>query len=109
MSTKAQHKRGDTFVVAGTITATVGGVAVTNLTSWTGASQLRDATTDALIATLEFTWLNAATGQARLRCADTTAWPITLANLDIQLTTPAGDIVSTPTAALSIVKDVTRP
>jgi hypothetical protein len=106
---RSTHKRGDTFVATGPITATVGGVPVANFTGWTGASQLRDATTDELIATLEFTWLNAATGQARLRFADTSAWPITLANMDIQLTTPAGETVSTATTAISITKDVTRP
>ena len=103
------HKRGDTFILTGGITATVGGVTATNFTNWTGASQLRDATTDELIATLEFTWLDPATGQVRLRFADTSGWPITLANTDVQLTTPAGETVSTTTSIINIIKDVTRP
>ena len=87
--TRNTFKRGDTFIATGPITATVGGVPVTDFTNWTGASQLRVATTDALIATLEFTWLNAATGMARLRFADTSAWPITLANtVSIAMTSP---------------------
>jgi hypothetical protein len=106
---RGTHKRGDTFDYATVITATVGGLPVTNFTGWGGACQLRDATTDALIADLDFSWLDAATGRARLRAQNTRAWPLVLAHTDIELTTPAGDTVSTPTSIITIVKDVTHP
>lgn len=101
------HKRGDTFDLSGPVTVTEAGEPLPDLTGWAGAAQLRTPG-DVLVADLQFEWLNAAQGLCRLMAADTSAWPIGPAQLDIQLTSPAGAVVSTDTAQLRIVKDVTR-
>ena len=103
----SQHKRGDTFDVSGQIDVTASGAAVTNLTGWTGASQIRSSG-GVLIADLTFSWINAAQRTMRLRATDTADWMLGKHEIDIQLTSPSGDIVSTSTAQIEIVKDVTR-
>lgn len=107
--TRTTHKRGDTFELSGPITVTDNGQPVASLVGWTGRSQIRTAATGELVAELTFEWLDAAARLVRLRCADTSTWPLGLAEVDIELTSPAGSIVSTDTAQIHIVKDVTRP
>lgn len=102
------HKRGDTFDRSGVINVTQNGLAVIDLTGWTAISQMRGAR-DALIVQFEFTWLNAAARLARIRAPDgTNNWPIGQASIDIQLTSPSGVIVSTDTALINVVADVSR-
>ena len=101
------HKRGDTFDYSDQLAMTVNGVPVTDFTGMVGASQIR---TDrgALVAELEFTWLDATQGLFRLRSQQpTTNWPIGMLLHDIQLTTPSGDVVSTATETFRLVGDVT--
>lgn len=107
-TTNPTHKRGDTFDRSGQITINVDGVHVPDLTGWAGAAQVRTRS-GALIAAITFTWLDATQSLARIRAADTTGWPVGPAEIDIQLTSPAGDVVSTDTERLDIVSDVTRP
>ena len=107
MSGIYKHKRGDTFSLSGTVSATDGGVAVTDFTGWTGASQLRDES-GAKIADLTFAWVDATAATASLVHTSTTTWPVGPAWFDIQMTTPAGDIISTESTYFQIVEDITR-
>lgn len=105
---KNTHKRGDTFDYADQLAMTVDGVAVTDFTGMTGASQLRN-NAGSLVASLQFTWLDAAQGLFRVRStAPTDTWPVGLLLHDVQLTTAAGDVVSTATEIIQLVGDVTR-
>lgn len=103
----AEHKRGDTFDRSGQVDLSEGGTPVIDMTGWTGRSQIRTSGGQ-LIAELDFSWLDASQRKMRLRKADTGTWPIGRAEIDIQFTSPAGDVVSTRTATIEIVKDVTR-
>ncbi len=75
---------------------------------WVPTAQLRTYA-DALIATLDAQWVDAAdTRYIRLRAADTSGWPPGPAQFDVRLTSPAGVRLQTTTATLSITKGVTR-
>jgi hypothetical protein len=102
-----KHKRGDTFSMSGTVSATDGGVAVTDFTGWTGASQVRDENGDK-VADLTFAWVDPTAKTMTLTYAATTSWPVGNVFLDIQLTTPAGDIISTGTTRFAVIEDITR-
>lgn len=109
MSDLVQHKRGDTFDLSGAIDVTLDGQSVTDLTGWTGRSQLRTPV-GKLVAELEFVWLDATKRLVRLRkaAADTLTWELGEVHIDIELTGPAGDVVSTPTASLIVTRDNTH-
>ncbi len=100
------HKRGDTFDVSGQLTVTDGGAPVLSLQGWTGRCQLRTPA-GLLIADLNFSWVDAAQRLCRLYAANTAAWPPGAAELDIELTSPAGHIVSTGTERIKIIQGVT--
>jgi hypothetical protein len=103
----ATHKRGDTFRRSGALTVTDYGTTVTDMTGWTGRSHIRDGAGN-LIASLTFSWLDASQRLCELHApAGTTGWPVGRASLDIELTTPAGEIVSTATQFINIIADVT--
>jgi hypothetical protein len=102
-----EHKRGDTFDFSGPITVTQDGVPVPDLTGWQGFSQLRD-TAGRLISDLSFQWLDASTSLCRLSDATTLSWPVGPAVIDIRLISPSGDVVSTATVNVSIIKQVTQ-
>ena len=112
----SQHKRGDTFDYSDQFVMTIDGVAVTDFTGMTGASQLRHAgnttlgiAAGTLVADLVFTWLDATQGLYRVRHAGgTSAWPLGVVRHDVQLTTAGGDVVSTPTELIQISEDVTH-
>lgn len=109
MSSRTRFKAGDTFDYAGELQATENGSAITDLTGWTGACEIRTYP-DVLIAELEFTWVDAAERLCRIRSTESTEeWPVGDAYIDIQLTSPAGAIVSTATNVVTILRDVTRP
>lgn len=102
------HKRGDTFDYADRLAMTVDGVAVVDFSGMTGTSEIRDRS-GRLVAALAFTWLDAAQGLYRVRSTGPTdAWPVGVLLHDVQLTTPAGDVVSTATEAIELVADVTH-
>lgn len=104
----AKHKRGDTFDRSGVISVSENGAPVADLTGWTGASQMRNAR-GLLLAQLTFTWLDASLRLARLTAPDgTSAWPVGELKMDIELTSPSGFVVSTETATIEIVPDVTH-
>jgi hypothetical protein len=112
----SQHKRGDTFDYSDQLELTIDGVAVTDFTGMTGASQLRHAGNTALgiaagtlVAELVFSWIDAAQGLYRVRHAGSTSgWPLGVVRHDVQLTTVGGDVVSTPTELIQISEDVTH-
>lgn len=103
-----EHIRGDTFDLSGEVTVTVNGVRQLDLTGWVPQSQIRD-TLNNLVATLDATWLDAAQSLIRLTAPESTAaWPTCRAAIDIQFTSPGGEIVSTRRAEIQIKADVTR-
>lgn len=102
------HIRGDTFDLSGEVTVTVNGARQLDLTGWIPQSQIRD-TLDNVVATLNVTWLDAAQSLIRLTSLESTAaWPVGRVAIDIQLTSPEGEIVSTRRAEIQIEADVTR-
>ena len=102
-----QFKTGDTFDISGILPVTVNGVPVTDFTGWATRCQLRTKT-GKLIATLVTTWLNSS-GALRINFVGSTqAWPVGVAQIDVEVTTPAGDIISTTTNDIKIVQDITR-
>jgi hypothetical protein len=102
-----EHKRGDTFDFSGFIEVETPDGVLNDLTGWTAKSQVRTIH-DVLVANLEVTWLDIETGKIRVRAQDTTAWPLCEAEIDIQLTSPGGDLVSTKTNRFEIVRDISR-
>ena len=106
--TTSIHKRGDTFDYSDQFALTVDGVAVTDFTGMTGASQLRTIE-GALVSDLVFTWLDATQGLYRVRHnGSTSAWVPGLLRHDVQLTLASGDVVSTATELIRLVEDVTH-
>jgi len=80
-----QFKRGDTFNMSGQVSVTDNGIAVPDLTGWTGSCQVRDLEGQ-LIDSLEFTWLDASTRLCKLYKLSTATWPVGIAEIDIELT-----------------------
>lgn len=108
LTAKPTHKRGDTFDYADQLAMTIDLVPVTDFTGMTGSSQIRDLS-GKLVASLEFTWLDATTGHYRVRATGPTdAWPTGLLRHDVQLTTASGDVISTATESFTCSEDVTR-
>jgi hypothetical protein len=109
MSDQVEHKQGDTFDLSGTIDVTLLDQPVLDLTGWTGRSQIRTPKGE-LVAELVFTWLDASQRLVRLSkpATQTLTWTLGNVLIDIELTSPTGDVVSTPTASLTIVRDNTR-
>lgn len=106
---KIPFKRGDTFLVEATARQ---GATPQDITGWVIASHVRRGTT--LVAALEVTIVDAAAGTYRLRKENTGAdgterWPVSDLECDIQYTTAAGQIVSTETFIIDMVKDITLP
>lgn len=103
MSTlKFTHKRGDSFEIQGVVS--INGV-VQDITNWIIASEIRKG--NDLVARLTVTKVEPTQGTFRLSDADTTSWPISMLDCDIQYTQPNGQIVSTDTFQISVKKDVT--
>jgi hypothetical protein len=103
-----KHKKGDTWSLAAQ--ADVRDLATGNkadLTGWQIASQLRAADSGALITDFVCTLVDPAAQTFTHVAANTTTWPEGLAVLDVQFTSPSGQTVSTDTATIRIVPDVT--
>lgn len=102
-------KRGDSFDYGVNIPSEF---ADGHFVGWTVASQLRSNNSKAaLIATFETTWDNpATTRKLRLLKIDTTDWPLGSAVFDVQFTRTSDSYrISTETATVVVVKDVTTP
>lgn len=102
-----QHKRGDTFDMSGPVQVTQDGADIADLSGWGIACQLRRPD-GVLVATLQTMWVDAQARLMRVRATETAAWPIGMVEMDVQLTSPTGDVVSTPTERFEIVREVTR-
>lgn len=101
-----EHKVGDTFSYVGTaVLVDISGNPV-SMAGATVASQIRT-TTGTKIADLTVTLSD---GTLTLRSSDSTqGWPLGVAQIDVQITLPDGHVISTSTANILIVRDVTRP
>jgi hypothetical protein len=110
------HKRGDTWSTVGQATIkdlTTG--ELVDLTDWQIASELRkpDGT---LIAAFACTYTGTTTDpetevetQTFTHIAtDTSSWPVGMAEIDVQFTSPSGQVVSTDTQVIKVVRDVTE-
>lgn len=102
------HKRGDSWSYIGKAGIKDASGALLDLTGWEIASQARVAKTGVVVATFDCAWIDPAEQTYTHQALDTTGWPLGDIELDVQFTSPSGFVVSTPTAVLSIVKDVTR-
>jgi hypothetical protein len=122
MADVVDWKRGDSFRVDelgmliedanGALTMEVNGAQVKasplDMTGWTVASQMRRKDTDELVADLDFSWTDQATGKYSLQAKDTTKWPVTTLAWDVQFTDPSGFVTSSETKYFRIIKDQTR-
>lgn len=97
------HKRGDTFSYATTLTNPLG--APLAGVSDQLASQVRDGE-NSLVATLAI--VETTPGTYVLSCADTGGWPTGNLYTDIQYTDPAGTVTSTETLVFAVTEDVTH-
>lgn len=108
MPASFEHKRGDSFELAGQLLDSPGGAPV-DLTAVAVRAQLRDG--DALVTALDTAITDAALGRYALTkaYADTEAWPVKGLSLDVEFTFPDGTRRSTQTVAVRVLKDVTLP
>lgn len=103
------HKQGDSFNYSGPILIEQSDAGLTtDFSGWGGIAQIkRDDGT--LVTSLLFDWISAADGILQIRDdGDTSNWPIGRVLLDIELTTPNGDVVSTDTVVVLIEKDISQ-
>lgn len=108
MSCALKFYAGDSFSVPVQVEASWLEGQIEDFTGWSGFSQLRRAETMALIADLEFAWLDAAIGLVHLKFeGDTSRWAIGGAVLDVELLSPAGQRVSSQRISLEIERGVT--
>ena len=99
------HKRGDSLDLLIELPPEI---ADGYFADWTLKSQIRTPA-DALIAELDAQFVDAITARhIRLKCLDTSAWPIGPAAFDVQLVRADGHTTSTESAVVYIVKDVTH-
>lgn len=108
MSAVFEHKRGDTFALAGQLLESPGGAPV-DLAGVTVRAHLRDG--DALVAALDAAITDAAQGRYTLSkaYADTESWPVKGLSLDVEFTFPDSTRRSTQTVAVRVLKDITLP
>lgn len=103
-----EHKRGDTFALAGQLLESESGPPV-DLAGTTIRAELRDG--DALVATLDTAITDAAQGRYAISksYAHTEAWPVKGLSLDVEFTFPGGMRRSTQTLVVRVIKDITLP
>jgi hypothetical protein len=106
-NTPYTHKRGDSLDLVVTIPARF---ADGYFDGFDVASQIRTQEGGAKVADLECEWLDPLTTRSlRLKCIDTTSWPTGTAKFDVQFKRASdGFVLSTETAQMFIVEDVTR-
>ena len=99
------HKIGDTFSWGGTYAATDAAGQPVDVSGATATAQLRTPS-GSLISDLVVT---KGAGIILLRNNNTQGWPTGAAQLDVQFVLPSGDKISTATATINLVPDVTQP
>ncbi len=104
-----QHKQGDTFDLSGPLTLTEASGAAVNFADWVPRAQLRDQNHN-LVAEPSTTWLDPEAGIVRLHvpASETREWRTGALRLDIQLTSIGGTVISTKTAEVQVVRDITQ-
>lgn len=104
--TTITHKRGDTFAINCTIENQ--GVAV-DVTNWTIACQAR-ADDDTILQTFTVTITDAAAGLFTVSAtpAQSELWSIGNYSVDIEFIDGSGEVNSTETFILSVIRDITR-
>lgn len=100
----AQIKRGDSFWL--TLQVAIAG-AIQDLSNWTILSQVRQPD-GKLVETLAANIVDGPNGKFSVASLGTGQWPVGLLDWDIQYTTDAGQIISTDTIQLNVIKDVSR-
>ena len=100
-------KRGDTIALAGNAAVTFNGALVTDYTGWAASAQLR--TVGGALA-LTFTTTLSPAGVVTLAASavDSALLKPAVYEVDIQYTTPTGEVISTATARIVIAADITR-
>jgi hypothetical protein len=105
MAKKIQHKRGDLFSYYGELDID----GDKDFTGWSIAAKIRESK-GTLIANLSPFWVDAVNGIFGITQA-TTEWPLApkhdRALMDIELTSPSGAPISSPTVLVEIVGDQT--
>ena len=100
------HKRGDTFELSCTLENQ--GVAV-DITNFTITSQVRQSD-DTLLQALTVTVTDAAAGAFTLgaTATETEGWGIASYECDIEFVEPGGEVNSSQTFTINVLKDITR-
>ena len=100
------HKRGDTFEISCTLEDE--GVPV-DLTNFTIASQIRDSS-DNLLQPLTVTVTDAVNGEFSLSAtpAETETWDVEQYQCDIEFVEGGGEVNSSETFTINVIKDITR-
>jgi putative intracellular protease/amidase len=98
-----KFKQGDTFDYSGPAEVLDAAGAPVDLTGWTVASHVRFPDKGSKFI-LTATWVGA---NVRLRSTETLSWPIGIAEIDVEFTSPAGDVVSTETVRFEVTADLT--
>lgn len=101
---KIEHKRGDTFAPSAQYLNADGTPA--SLVGYSIKSQLRD-TGGNLVHEFGFQVTNATLGEYAFDPVDTSTWPVSTMQMDIQYT-QNGMVISTEAIELSIVRKITR-
>lgn len=103
------HKRGDSWSYIGTAGIKDPQGALIDLTGWTIASQAKNPATGQVVATFACAWADPVQQTFTHQALDTSAWPLSTIELDVQFTSPGGFVISTPTTTVTVIKDVTSP
>lgn len=100
------HKRGDTFELSATLENSGNAVDITNFTI---TSQVRDSD-DALLQALTVTVTDAATGAFKVSATptETETWDIKTYDCDIEFIEGSGEVNSSETFQINVIKDITR-
>ena len=101
------HKIGDTFALGGAFEYSDASGTPLDPTGIVGASQLRTRY-GSLIADLDVTISGGVCTVTQKSGTNSSAWPVGPAELDVQFTLADGSVISTDTAQIMLVQDVTR-
>ena len=98
-------KRGDTFIIQVQVSQDSTGI---DIYGWTIKSQIKKGST--LIEELTYTPVDLSTGVYQLSCipTKTALWPVGVLDCDIQYTTTTGQVISTDTFQINVIKDITQ-
>jgi hypothetical protein len=100
-------KRGNTFELSGLIHVVHNGARVMDMTGWQARVCVRNAV-GKHISEPAFFWLDPANRLVKIReeSSATALWPVGILYIDIRFTAPNGDIISTSTATIEVVKEI---